>query len=294
MGASEDMPFATLDTITDIAADRWKDGARDPRLGEVMSALIRHLHDFAREVKLTEREWFEATEFLSRVGQMSNDKRKEFILLSDTLGLSMLVMLMNNEVCDGATKPTLLGPFYIPDSPAVPHGGRLPSIADGDGVPLFVSGRITNDRGEALAGATLDVWQTDQDGIYEAQLLDSEERHRGIVTTRDDGTYLFRTVAPVDYAVPTDGPVGELVGRTTISEFRPAHVHFIVRGEGCRPLTTHVFDRKSQRIEGDVVFGTRPELIVDLAEHPAGTAPNGDVVDRPFKTLELDFVLMPI
>jgi hydroxyquinol 1,2-dioxygenase len=286
------VPFATLDTITGIAAERWKDGAKDPRLGEVMSSLIRHLHAFARDVKLTEQEWFEATEFLSSVGQISNDKRKEFILLSDTLGLSMLVLLMNNEVCEGATKPTLLGPFYIPDSPPVPHGGRLPSIADGDGVPLFVSGRITNDKGEALAGATLDVWQTDQDGIYEAQLLDSEERHRGVVTTREDGTYLFRTVAPIDYAIPTDGPVGALVGKTTISEFRPAHVHFIVRAEGCRPLTTHVFDRASDRIEGDVVFGTRPELLCDLAEHPAGTAPNGEMVDRPFKTLELDFVLM--
>jgi hydroxyquinol 1,2-dioxygenase len=286
------MPFATLDTITDIAATRWQEGARNPRLGQVMGSLVRHLHEFAREVELTEPEWFEATEFLTRVGQISNEKRKEFILLSDALGLSMLVLLMNNEVPEGATKPTLLGPFYIPDSPEIPFGGRLPAVADEDGEPLFISGTVTNDKGEPVEGATLDVWQNNEEGIYEAQLVDDDTvRHRGLVKTRADGSYLFRTVAPIDYAVPTDGPVGELIGKTTISEFRPAHIHFIVSADGCRPLTTHVFDSRSERIGSDVVFGARPELIVDLEEHPAGEAPNGETVDRPFRTLELDFVL---
>ncbi|GAA0269197.1 dioxygenase [Alteraurantiacibacter aestuarii] len=285
------MPFATVDTITDIAAERWEKGARDPRLGQLMASLIRHLHAFARENELTEGEWFEATEFLSRVGQMSNDKRKEFILLSDTLGLSMLVTLMNNQVGDAATKPTLLGPFYIPDSPEIPFGERLPGIADEDGAPLFVQGRVSDQDGRPLAGAVLDVWQNDQEGIYEAQLIGSDARHRGLVATRADGSYLFRTVAPVDYAIPVDGPVGDLIARTTISEFRPAHIHFIVRADGCKPLTTHVFDSTSPKIESDVVFGTRPELVVDLVDHPAGTAPNGEAVDRPFKVLTLDFVL---
>ncbi len=285
------MPFATSETITDIAAERWAKGAKNPRLGQLMASAVRHLHDFARENELTEAEWFEATEFLSRVGQISSDKRKEFILLSDTLGLSMLVTLMNNVVVDEATKPTLLGPFYIPDSPAIAFGARLPGIADADGVPLFISGNVTNEAGKPLAGAVLDVWQNDQDGVYEAQLIDSDVRHRGLVKTRDDGSYLFRTVAPVDYAIPVDGPVGDLIARTTISEYRPAHIHFIVRAEGCRPLTTHVFDGMSRRIETDVVFGTRPELVMDLVEHPPGAAPNGESVDRPFKVLALDFVL---
>lgn len=288
------MTFASLDNITELAAERWRTHAKDERLGTLMASLVRHLHAFARENKLTQEEWFEATEFLTRVGQISNDKRKEFILLSDVLGLSMLVLLLNDKMPEAASQSTLLGPFYIPDSPAIAFGGMLPGIAPDDGTPLFIEGRVTDIAGQPLAGAELDVWQTDHSGVYEAQLIGEEERHRGMIRAREDGRYLFRTVEPVDYAVPTDGPVGQLLAETTISEFRPAHIHFKVSADGHAPLTTHLFDRRSTKIESDVVFGARGELLIDYKQQEAGTAPNGEAVARPFSVLEHDFVLAPL
>lgn len=287
------MDFASLDSITDLAAERWRTHARDDRLGSVMASLVRHLHAFARENRLTQDEWFQATEYLTRVGQISSDKRKEFILLSDVLGLSMLVLLLNDQVPAAATQATLLGPFYIPDSPVIPFGGTLPGIAPDDGVPLFISGRVVDLDGQPLQGALLDVWQTDHDGVYEAQLSGDEQRHRGRIRTDADGRFLFRTVEAVDYPVPTDGPVGQLLARTAISEYRPAHIHFMVSADGYATLTTHLFDRNSPRLESDVVFGARAELLVDYARHPAGRAPTGETIDRPFSVLDHDFILAP-
>jgi hydroxyquinol 1,2-dioxygenase len=285
------MPFASETSITRIAAARWRSGAHQARLGELMAALIEHLHDFARETQLTEREWFEATEFLTRVGAISNEKRKEFILLSDTLGLSMLVELMNNCKPAGATEPTLLGPFYIPDSPRIGYGSRLPGVFDADGTPLFLTGRVTDASGVPIDGATLDIWQTDDKGIYEAQLIGDEVRHRGISQARADGSYLVRTVVPADYPIPTDGPVGELLGRTDISEYRPSHIHFKVSAPGFETLTTHLFDRASPYLDHDVVFGTRESLLIDLDHRPAGIAPNGDTIDRRYAVMQYDFAL---
>ncbi|MGX7894901.1 dioxygenase family protein [Tsuneonella sp. HG222] len=286
------MDHATLDSITDIAAHRWKTRSTDPRTAQLMESLVRHLHAFARENELTLGEWFEATEWMSRTGRISDAKRKEFILASDVLGLSMLLELMHDGKPGGATQNSLLGPFYIEDSPLIGYGERLPGIADGDGEPLIVSGTVSDLAGNPLAGALIDVWQNDAEGTYEAQLERCEAPyHRAKIRTRDDGSYMFRTVVPVDYSIPTDGPVGQLIGRTTISDVRPAHIHFKVEADGHAPLVTHVFDGRSKSLATDPVFGTRDGLLLDFAECPAGTAPNGDAIDRPFRAVALDFRL---
>ena len=287
------MTFATDETITELAAERWRDGARDPRTGQLMGSLIEHLHAFARENQLTMEEWFQATEWLARAGQITNEKRKEFILLSDVLGLSMLLELMYDAKPEEATQSTLLGPFFVPGSPEIADGGRLPAVNDEDGTPLIVMGQVRTVEGEPITDAAIDVWQTDDKGIYEAQLPPgSEFRHRGVVRPKEDGSYMFRTVVPVDYPVPTDGPVGELLRLTTISDIRPSHIHFKVEAPGHEPLVTHVFDKSSPYLENDVVFGTREGLLMDLVEHPAGEAPNGETIDRPFKVMNLDLVLV--
>ena len=286
------MAYATLDSITQLAATRWREQSNDPRMAQLMSSLVEHLHAFARENKLTIEEWFEATEWLSRTGQISNDKRKEFILLSDVLGLSMMLELLHDTKPEAATQNTLLGPFYIPGSPEIPFGGRLPGLADADGTPLVISGTVRGLDGEPIADAVIDIWQNDHNGIYEAQMDPDVPPHcRGIQHSRKDGSYMLRTIVPVDYSIPTDGPVGDLVGRTAISAIRPAHIHFEIEAEGHPPLVMHVFDRQSQRLESDPVFGAREGLLLDFVEHPAGTAPNGDTIDRHYRVARLDLTL---
>jgi len=286
------MPYATLESITGLAASRWREKAGNPRLAQLMGSLVEHLHAFARDNELTAEEWFEATEWLSRTGQISNEKRKEFILLSDVLGLSMMLELLHDTKPCEATQNSLTGPFYIPDSPEIPFGGRLPGLADGDGIPLIVQGRVGTLDGTPVAGAVIDTWQTDHEGVYEAQLPIGAPFHcRGIQHSQADGSYMFRTVMPVDYSIPTDGPVGDLISRTQLSEVRPAHIHFRIEAEGHAPLVTHVFDRTSTRLESDPVFGARDGLLVDFVEHPAGVAPNGDAIDRPYRVATLDLAL---
>lgn len=288
------MPYASIDTVTEIAATRWREKAHDPRLGQLMGSLIEHLHGFARENRLTNEEWFAACQFLARVGQTCTDKRQEFILGSDTIGLSMLVNLLNDHRPEEATQSTLLGPFYMPSSPEIAYGGRLPHVADDDGEPLFISGKVLDLSGTPLAGAIVDVWQTDHEGVYEAELPDCDEfRHRAIMRSRDDGSYMFRTVVPSDYPVPSDGPVGELLGRTAISIWRPAHIHFVISVDGHQTLVTHVFDAQSPFLETDVVYGVRDKLLLHMVRQPAGTAPNGDAVDRPYAVAELNLNLPP-
>lgn len=287
------MTYASLDNITDLAATRWQQAATDARTAQLVGSLIRHLHAFAVENNLSMPEWFEATEWLSRTGQISNDKRKEFILLSDVLGLSMLLELMHDSKPDLATQSTLLGPFYIPGSPEIGFGERLPGVKDADGIPLIVTGTIRSVDGAPVAGATIDVWQNDPEGIYEAQMQHCPDPYcRAITHSREDGSYMFRAVVPVDYSIPTDGPVGQLLGRTTISAIRPAHIHFKIDAKGHPPLITHVFDRTSVSLDSDPVFGTREGLLVDLVEQQAGPSPNGEIIDRPYRVLNLDFSLV--
>jgi hydroxyquinol 1,2-dioxygenase len=230
------MLLVTEENITDLAAQRWQT-AHDPRTGELMAALVRHLHAFAREVALTEAEWMAAVQWLTATGQISDEKRAEFILASDVLGLSMLVVQQNNRFDQRATPATVLGPFHIVGSPALEYGADMSQGLDGE--PLFITGTVRDLDGNPVPGATLDVWQADDEGMYEAQLPVDEARLRAKYTAGPDGRYCVRTIAPLGYAIPMDGTVGDLVSRTEISHFRPAHVHFLlnVPGYGREPIT---------------------------------------------------------
>jgi hydroxyquinol 1,2-dioxygenase len=282
------MQLVTEDNITDLAVERWAT-AKDPRLAEILTSLVRHLHGFAREVRLTEAEWMAAIQWLNRTGQISDEKRQEFILASDVLGLSMLVVQMNHRLDPDATPNTVLGPFHIDGSPPLPFGADM---SDGvAGTPLFVHGTVRDLSGAPVAGALLDVWQADGDGMYEAQLEVDEARLRAKYSSREDGSYCVRTVAPLGYAIPMDGPVGELVGATQISHFRPAHVHFLIDVPGYEPLITHLFQEGAEYLDSDVVFGTKEELVVAFEQREAGPTPDGGAIDGPWLSAEYDFVL---
>jgi hydroxyquinol 1,2-dioxygenase len=284
------MQLVTEDNVTELAEARWGT-ARDPRTAEVLTALVRHLHAFAREVRLTEAEWMAAVQWLTRTGQISDEKREEFILASDVLGLSMLVVQMNHRFDQAATPATVLGPFHIDGSPELKYGADM---SDGlPGTPLYVHGTVRDLDGKLVGGAVLDVWQADTDGAYEAQLDVDEARLRAKYTTREDGTYCVRTIAPLGYGIPMDGPVGELIGRTDISPNRPAHVHFLINVPGYEPLITHLFREGAPYLDSDVVFGTKQELVVAFTEHEPGPTPDGAESEVPFLTAEYDFVLQP-
>jgi hydroxyquinol 1,2-dioxygenase len=282
------MQLVTEENITELAEQRWGT-ARDPRLAEVLRALVRHLHEFAREVRLTEAEWMAAIQWLTRVGQISDDKREEFILASDVLGLSMLVVQMNHPLDERATPATVLGPFHIPGSPRLDFGGDM---SDGvPGTPLYIHGTVRDLDGSPVPGAVLDVWQADPEGAYEAQLDVDEARLRALYTAGEDGGYCVRTVAPKGYTIPMDGPVGELISRTEISEYRPAHVHFLLEAPGYRRLITHLFHEGADYLDSDVVFGTKEELVVAFEPREPGPTPDGGKSTEPWLEARYDFVL---
>jgi hydroxyquinol 1,2-dioxygenase len=283
------MAFVNEDNITELAAARW--GTADsPRTAELMTTLVRHLHAFAREVQLTEQEWAAAMQWLAATGQISDDKRQEFILASDVLGLSMLVVQLNNRFSEKATPATVLGPFHIDGSPPAEFGYDM---SDGiPGTPLFITGTVTDTEGTPLPGAVLDVWQADADGAYESQLPEVDEaRLRAKYQTRPDGSYCVRTIAPRGYAIPMDGPVGGLIHQTRISYFRPAHIHFLIDEPGHRKLITHLFQEGSEYLDTDVVFGTKDALVVPFQDRPAGPTPDGGELDKPYLHATFDFVL---
>jgi hydroxyquinol 1,2-dioxygenase len=285
------MELLTEENITDRAIERWGTGD-DARQAEVMTALVRHLHDFAREVRLTEAEWMAAIQWLTATGQTCDEKRQEFILASDVLGLSMLVVQLNHRFDDAATPATVLGPFHIPGSPSMPYGGDM---SDGlPGTPLYVTGKVVGTDGEPIAGAVLDVWQADEEGLYESQIPEIDEaRLRATYSSGEDGGYCVRTIAPKGYSIPMDGPVGELIGRTEISHFRPAHVHFLLDVPGYERLITHLFQEGAEYLENDVVFGAKAPLVVAFEEQPPGPTPAGDESATPFLVARYDFVLQP-
>lgn len=269
------------------------DGCRDPRLREVLGALIRHLHAFAVEESLTESEWLAGIQFLTDVGHTTTDQRQEFILLSDTLGLSMLVDLMNHDAGTAATESTVLGPFYAADSPWRANGDAI--TKDLGAHPVLVSGHVRDINGHALSDATVDVWQNAVNRLYAVQ--DAEQppdNLRGRFHTDDDGAFAFRTVRPVDYPIPDDGPVGKMLKATARHAWRPAHIHFIVSADGFIPVTTHVFDAESPYLDSDVVFGVKHSLVRRLVAHDprVGSVPDG--IYGPWYTLEVDMVLIPV
>jgi hydroxyquinol 1,2-dioxygenase len=284
------MQPVTEANITDLAVTRWET-AHDPRLAEIMTALVRHLHELAREVRLTETEWMAAMQWLTRTGQISDEKRLEFILASDVLGLSMLVVQMNHQFDKRATPATVLGPFHIEGSPELGFGGDMSEGVSGE--PLYVHGAVRDIDGNPVSGAVLDVWQADTEGAYESQLDVEEARLRAKYTTREDGSYCVRTIAPKGYTIPMDGPAGDLVSRTDISHFRPAHVHFLVTADKYETLITHLFEQGAEYLDSDVVFGTKAELVVPFVAREAGPTPDGGKSTDPWLDAHYDFVLQP-
>lgn len=268
-------------------------GTPDPRLRQVMTSLVRHLHDFVKDVELTEAEWEAAVDFLTRTGQTCTPTRQEFILLSDVLGVSMLVETINHRTGGTATESTVLGPFHMVASPARRLGDDI--ALDGKGTPCLVSGRVTGPDGAPLAGATVDVWQTNEDGFYDVQQpgIQPEGNLRGIFTTDEDGRFWFRSVVPRFYPIPDDGPVGRLLAATGRHPNRPAHLHFIAEAAGHRSVTTHVFVADSPYLDSDAVFGVKDSLVRETPEvdDPARAAELG--LPNPFRTLTFDLSLLP-
>jgi protocatechuate 3,4-dioxygenase beta subunit len=267
-------------------------GAADPRLRQVLSSLVRHLHDFVKEVDLTDEEWAAGIDFLTRTGQTCTDVRQEFILLSDVLGVSMLVETVNHRTGGVATESTVLGPFHQVRSPDRRLGDDI--NLDGKGVPCLVSGQVTGPDGTALPGARVDVWQTNEDGFYDVQQpgVQPAGNLRGLFTADQQGRYWFRSAVPRYYPIPADGPVGQLLTATGRHPYRPAHLHFIVSAPGYRPVTTHVFVADSPYLDSDAVFGVKESLIRDVPEvdDPARAAAAG--VANPFRALTFDITLL--
>ncbi len=268
------------DNITQAVIASFANTA-DPRLKEIMTSLVQHLHAFAREVKLTEAEWFKGIEFLTRCGHITDDKRQELILHSDVLGLSMLTVAMNNDKPAGCTEATVFGPFHVEGAPHYELGDDVANGAKG--TPCVVRGTVKGIGGEPIPGAYLDVWQSDDDGLYDVQHADlGHAQARGILKADAQGRYHFRSIVAVPYAIPHDGPVGAMLEATGRHPWRPAHLHFLVKAPGYETLITHVFRDHSDYLDSDAVFGVRQSLVCDWVQQADGTY-----------LMEYDFVLSP-
>jgi hydroxyquinol 1,2-dioxygenase len=258
----------TQDNITQAVIARFAD-TPDPRLKQIVTSLVQHLHAFARDVKLTEGEWLQGIQFLTRTGQISDDKRQEFILLSDVLGLSMLTVAMNNDKPAGATEATVFGPFFVEGAPAYDHGD---DIANGAvGIPCKVRGRIRDLDGKPVPHARIEVWQADAEGLYDVQRQDAGHQARGSLVAGPEGEYHFQSILAEAYPIPDDGPVGDLLKATKRHPWRPAHLHFMIEAPGYETLITHVFRNGDQYLDSDAVFGVRESLIADWVKQPDGT-----------------------
>ncbi len=277
-------------TITGALLERLAD-TPDPRLKRIMTALVKHLHDFAREVELTEEEWFEGIQFLTAAGHKTDAKRQEFILLSDTLALSMLVIAQNNRKPAGCTEATVFGPFYVANAPEYPLGADLANGAKGQ--TCYVKATVRGLEGKPVPRARIEVWQADADGYYDVQYPDNEHRGRGVLRADDQGRFHFKSVLAEAYPIPTDGPVGRMLKATARHPWRPAHMHFMIDAPGYEQLITHVFREGDPYLDSDVVFGVRASLITTWDRHDPGVTPEGTRSDVPFYTLNFDFVLNP-
>ena len=274
-------------------------GTPDPRLRELMTGLVTHLHAYAREVDLKPDEWLAALKFLDAIGQISTERRPEFILLSDTLGLSMMVVALQQARASGgakgatpATEATVEGPFYWRGAPDLALGSDIGVGVPGE--PTFYMGRVTDTNGQPLAGALLDVWSGDGEGKYDVQLSpEPVMKARGRFRTDAEGRYFYWSILPAYYPIPDDGPVGDMMRATNRSIYRPGHMHMQVSAPGHVMLTTHVFVAGSPYIDQDAVFGKRDSLVVDFERHPPGKAPDGRVMDRPYHSASYDFRLAP-
>lgn len=281
----------TENEITVEVLKRFED-TQNPRVKQIVTSLISHLHAFVREVELTEEEWFESIKFLTETGQKCTDTRQEFILLSDTIGVSMLVDLLNHRKPDGATESTVFGPFYTAGAPEMEYGGNI--ARKDDGPACVVSGRVTNLDDRPIKDALLDVWQTSSNGFYDSQDPNQPEFNmRGKFRTDENGSYCIKTAVPVSYPIPVDGPVGKMLSLTGRHPNRPAHIHFIVSAEGFEPVTTHLFDDTDPYIDSDAVFGVKNSLLCKFVRHEAEEEAAKHKVSAPFYTVEYDFALVP-
>ncbi|MEO0403161.1 MAG: dioxygenase [Pseudomonadota bacterium] len=287
------MRNVTKDNITEVFKSYMAQGT-DPRFREIMESLVTHLHAFARETNLSHEEWQAGLEFMEKSGMMCTEDRHEFVLLSDVLGLSSLVDMLHNK--PGGTSSSVLGPFHVMGAPDLAIGGDL--RGDFDAPVLISQGVIKAPDGTPIEGAKLDIWQTAPNGLYASQ-DDKQDVYsfHGIQTTGADGRYAFTSVKPVEYEVPTDGPIGDFFEASGRHAWRPSHLHFIVKAEGYRPLVTEVFPDDDPYLDQDTVFGVRKDLIMSYQQMAAGTFPDGfelsGTVDDAYLKVEFDLTLVP-
>jgi hydroxyquinol 1,2-dioxygenase len=268
------------------------DGCEDPRLQQVMVALVRHLHAFLREARPTEEEWAAAIAFLTAAGHLTDERRQEFILLSDTLGASMQTIAINNGAYANATEATVFGPFFVEGSPEIAAGGDLSFGAAGE--PCWVEGTVTDTGGLPLPGARVEVWEADEDGLYDVQYDDDRTAARAHLFTDEEGRYRFWAITPTPYPIPDDGPVGQMLRAVGRSPYRASHLHFMVTAEGCRRLVTHIFVEGDELLDRDSVFGVKDSLVRRFESQPAGTpTPDGRALDGTWSRVRFDIVLAP-
>jgi len=281
-------PLFSEDVSDEVVNARMAPDA-DPRLREIMSTVVRHLHAAVKEVEPTHEEWLAAIEFLTETGHMCTEWRQEFILLSDILGVSMLVDSINHRRPSGATENTILGPFHVQDAPRYENGANI--CLDGKGEPLLVSGIVQDVNGSPVAGAQIDVWQTNDDGFYDVQQkgVQPDWNLRGMFTSDTNGRYSFRSVKPRYYPIPNDGPVGKLLGRLGRHPNRAAHIHFIVTAPGYDTIITHIFAPDCEYLDQDAVFGVKTSLIADFEYANQGDEDAG--ISEPHWRVNWDFVL---
>ena len=284
---------AVEEGLVNTVIDSFKN-TPDPRLKQLMQSLTTHLHNFLREVRLTEQEWNTAVEFLTAAGHITDDKRQEFVLLSDVLGASMQTIAINNQAYKGATEATVFGPFFVADAPEIPIGGDIAGGAHGQ--PCWVEGSVTDTDGNAVPGARIEVWEADEDGFYDVQYSDQRVAGRAHLYADQHGQYAFWGLTPTPYPIPHDGPVGKMLKAVGRSPVRASHLHFMVTAEGLRTLVTHIFVEGDPQIElGDSVFGVKDSLIKKFETQPAGTpTPDGrDVNSQPWARTCFNIVLAP-
>ena len=291
--SAQEQGYFTEKNSADVVVSQITD-TTEPRLAEVIEAVTRHLHAAVKEIEPTQEEWLAAIMFLTKTGQMSDDWRQEFILLSDIFGVSMLVDAINNRKPSGASESTVLGPFHVPDVPELPMGSNI--CLDGKGHPMLIKGRILNTEGDPIEGTKIDVWQTNDDGFYDVQQkgIQPDFNLRGVFRTGANGTYTFWGAKPRFYPIPDDGPVGKLLGSLGRHPYRPAHLHYILEADGYESLITHIFDPDDKYINSDAVFGVKESLLAkfDLIEDPARIKAEG--AEGPFYEVVHDFVLAPV
>ena len=284
------MQYFSEEDSAEVVKEQYSN-CKDLRLKSIMESAITHLHQFVKEVEPTQEEWLYLIEYLTKVGKKCDDKRQEFILLSDVLGISALVDSINNRKTLKATESTVLGPFHVKNAPKKEMGDNI--NYDGKGEPAFIFGNVKNTDGKPIKGASIDVWQANDDGFYDIQQpeVQPDMNLRGIFSTKEDGEYSFKSVKPKHYSIPTDGPVGKMLSSTGRHPFRPAHLHYIVSAKGYKSVVTHVFVKGSQYLDSDSVFGVKDSLISEYVLINDQNKAEEKGMKNPYFELEFNFIL---